>query len=534
MGAAIIVSETFRYPPLSYSCVPGHRLYKSILDKELICVQLQFQKQEVPCLRNQVSRLQTLEQTQEVTVAQGREGGEILGAWGQVLLRSKERQGDRLLITGGIQAWVLLAGQEGQQPECLDAWIPFRLDWDLPEDTAEGTDRVLPVLSSVDARWTGAGKLLIRAGISALAECWQKTSVSVPGPVGVPEDVALQQQRWPVWLPREAGEKAFSLEEALTLPSSAPAVEKILYCRMDPAVTDHRVLGSKVVFRGNGNLHLAYLCPEGRVRSWDHELPFSQYAELQGDYSPDARVHVVPAVTALELNPNQDGTWMLHGGLTGQYLVEDRQLVETVADAFSPRRQVVPERQELPLPVVLDSRRETLTEEQELPVGSGEVADTTVLTDLPRFTRSGEGALLEVPHRTQVLYYDEEGQLRGATHRWTRSMDLEAGPGTALTAFPGPAMTRQRPGMEGTVLQLELPLLLRTMEGEGICAVTGLALGEPEEPDPDRPSLVLRRAGSDTLWDLARQSGSTVAAIMGANGLEGEPDPDRMLLIPVV
>jgi hypothetical protein len=44
----------------------------------------------------------------------------------------------------------------------------------------------------------------------------------------------------------------------------------------------------------------------------------------------------------------------------------------------------------------------------------------------------------------------------------------------------------------------------------------------------------LRRAGDGSLWELAKASGSTVAAIRSANDLENEPLDDRMLLIPVI
>lgn len=497
-------------------------------------MQLQFQKQEVPCLRNLLTRVHTLEQTQEVTVTEGRDGSDILGVWGQVLLRSKERQGDLLRITGGIQAWVLLSGGEGETPLSMDAWIPFRLDWDLPDGESAGTDRILPVISGMDARWTGAGKLLLRAGVSVLAECWQPDTVAVPQSGSVPEDVDLRRQHWPVCLPREAGEKTFSMEESLTPPSTAAGVERILYCRMEPEITDRKVLGNKLVFRGNANLHMAWLCPEGMVHGWDFELPFSQYDELSGSYSSDARADVMIALTRLELERSEDGAVCLQAGLTGQYLVEDRQMLETVTDAFSPRREVTVERQDLMLPVVLDTLRENVSSEQKLPAEISTAADTVVLTDMPRLTRQGDKTALELPQRAQVLYYDGEGKLRGMSHRWTRSMELLSGEGTSLTAQPGPARTRLVPGVDGMMLDVETPVSVMATDGSGLPAVTALGLGELCQPDPDRPSLILRRAGTDSLWDLARQSGSTVEAIRRANGLEGEPEPNRMLLIPVV
>ena len=63
--------------------------------------------------------------------------------------------------------------------------------------------------------------------------------------------------------------------------------------------------------------------------------------------------------------------------------------------------------------------------------------------------------------------------------------------------------------------------------------VTGVELGQKKSPDPNRPSLILRRAGDSRLWDIAKASGSTMEAIRRANGLSGEPAPDQMLLIPV-
>jgi hypothetical protein len=72
-----------------------------------------------------------------------------------------------------------------------------------------------------------------------------------------------------------------------------------------------------------------------------------------------------------------------------------------------------------------------------------------------------------------------------------------------------------------------------TTSERGIPMVTGLELGEQREPDPNRPSLVLRKAGTDRLWDLAKRTGSTVEAIQKANDLQQEPDSNRMLLIPI-
>ncbi|MBQ1279315.1 MAG: LysM peptidoglycan-binding domain-containing protein [Clostridia bacterium] len=72
-----------------------------------------------------------------------------------------------------------------------------------------------------------------------------------------------------------------------------------------------------------------------------------------------------------------------------------------------------------------------------------------------------------------------------------------------------------------------------TFSGKGISVITELSVGEAWEPDPNRPSLILRRVGEDTLWDIAKSAGSTVEAIMAANRLAETPPPEAMVLIPI-
>ena len=79
----------------------------------------------------------------------------------------------------------------------------------------------------------------------------------------------------------------------------------------------------------------------------------------------------------------------------------------------------------------------------------------------------------------------------------------------------------------------DLPVQLITTGGQGIDMITELEPGPTAEANPQRPSLILRRAGGESLWEMAKKSGSTVAAIRSANKLQEEPKPGQMLLIPV-
>lgn len=498
-------------------------------------MELQFQKQEVSCLQNTLCQVQNLEQTQELRVPEGMPGiGRILGCWGQVLIRGKQWQHEAVRVSGGTLVWLLYDAEEGTTPQKLETWIPFQMDWDIPANVPDGQIQVKPLLRFADARSVSAGKVLIRVGLAVLAQAWTSQTAELFRPESVPSDVELLHESIPVRLPKEAGEKAFDLEDQLTVPASVPRPEKLLYYRLTPEVTDSKVLSNKVVFRGNGNLHVLYVSEDGQLHTWDFEVPFSQYAELEGSHSTDAQSNVTLATTALELETDEEGTFHLKAGLTGQYLVEDRDTVEIVRDAWSPVRQVEVRMEELELPVVLDSRRERISAEEKINWDGDLLADAVVLADFPRQRREGDQVVLEQPGLVQLLGYDGEGRIQGMLQHLRGQHCLKMDQTAGLQAVPQEGELQTGIAGDHVSVQWEVPVQLRTMAGQGIPMVTALELGEKKEPDPARPSLILRRAGGDRLWDIAKESGSTVAAIQEANNLTGQPDPGKLLLIPVI
>ena len=111
---------------------------------------------------------------------------------------------------------------------------------------------------------------------------------------------------------------------------------------------------------------------------------------------------------------------------------------------------------------------------------------------------------------------------------------LEAAPGVQVD---GDILPSEKPGValgeESLGLSIDMPVRLVSSARQELTQVTGMTLGEEKEPDPARPSLILCRAGSRSLWQIAKASGSSVEAIRRINELTDEPESGRMLLIPV-
>lgn len=489
-------------------------------------MELQFAKSPLNCLRTNVCEVQEQEQTQEVRLPDGMPDiGRVLGAWGQCVLRGKQWNSGGIGANGGVMAWVLYAPEDGSEPRTVEVWMPMQMKWNFREDSRrEGAIRTCWRLRGVDARTLSARKLMVRACACVLGEAMEpwETDVSTPDPM--PEDVQLLRRTYPAMLPREAGEKAYFVEEALNLPEGC---EKLLYCQAQPRVTEQSVVGGKAVFRGELGIHLLCQCGDGQLRTADHTVGFSQFSDLDRDYNSDAELDVMMAVSALEPEL-QEGVLRLKCGLVAQFLVHERRMLELVEDAYSPNRGVVPHKERLELPMILDNSREAV--ELDAPFDGGKVLDVVFYPDHPQVRRAGGLAEVELPGVFKVIYHDGQGILQGDTIRGSSQWELPVGENVSIRAC---SEAEGWPQWSAGALRGQMDVRAITTADEGLPTVTGLELGEAARPDPKRPSMILCRAGEKSLWELAKASGSTVEAIRAANGLMDEPEQGRMLLIPV-
>lgn len=498
-------------------------------------LELQFLKESISCLKPAVRDVQNIEQTQELRLSDGMPDiGRILSAWGQVILRGKEWLEDSISLTGGVMVWLLYIPEEGGAPVSMDTWVPFQLRWDLPVGTPEGTIRTECLMRFVDARSVSARKIMLRCGIAALAEAYVSESCDVYSPQKLPEDIQLLQMTYPLQLPVDAGEKTFLLDEEISLPASVPEPEKLIYYRITPVISDQKVMANKVVFRGVGMVHLLYACKDGQLHSWDMELPFSQFAELEQSFSAEAEADLLISTTSLELEHNEESGLRLKCGFVGQYLIKELQHLSLVEDAYSTTRELECQEEMLQLPMVLETRRERIAAEQNLPVAADKVTDIQYLPDFPRQRQTDDKVHLELRGYFQMLYYDDAGNLQSANTRWEGTMNIPSHPDSRLFTLPVNSSNPQAlPGAGSVTMRAETEVSLNVTSTQGLSMVTGLELGEGKNMDENRPSLILRRAGDIGLWDMAKMSGSTMDAIRQANNMEGEPTPGQMLLIPI-
>lgn len=495
-------------------------------------MQLQWEKTQLPILRAKLREVLNQEQTQEVCPSEAMPDiGSILCGWGQPLLRSKEWQDDRVSISGGVMACILYAPEDGSAPRSVEAWLPFQMSWTIPQVQRDGTIRTDIALRSVDARVLSARKLLVRAQVSVLAEGLEPDngwyiSAQVSDP-----SIQVLHRSYPLVMPVEAGEKSVRLEEDLTLTAEEP--QKLIGCTVSPEVQECRVVGDKAIVRGECHVQALYFSADDRIHSDALSIPFAQYTQLEREYDKEATICAVPVVVNLE-QELVDGVLRLKCAFAAQYVIFERTMVEVAQDAYSLTDRLELQTETTQLPTVLDTRKVVNRITKEAPCPYTRVVDATCFREQPILRRSGEQVDVEMPAMVQLLCLADDGSYAGVHVRFSDQWSIPAGAEASIGVITAQPVSVQASGDTQKVsLRLDLAHTVTASAEQPLSMICQIEVCEKLPQEAERPSLILRRPGEQSLWELAKSYGSTVEDIRQANALEEETPDGRLLLIPI-
>lgn len=502
-------------------------------------MELEFQQNMIKFLKKTLNQVQNQEETLETVIPDSMPDVErILGCWGSPVIRSREWRTGGMTLSGGVETRVLYDAGEETGPELLEVYLPFSISWEQDMGEDEGPMIHDCRIRSIDARIVNSRKILVRVNLTAKGEAYQRAEEPVADLPEPPLDLELLRERISTVLPTEIQEKTFLVDEDLELPGTCPEMEKVLRLSIQPELTDQKVLGGKGVFKGFLLLHILYLSREGKLCTWDFDVPMSQFAELERVYDNEEELQVTPLLTAMELTAEEDGRKLrLRCSFIAQCQVMARTEMEVLRDAYSLTRAYTPVSRSLALPSRLDRQTMRCQGEFSMPIPAGTMLDGVLYPEFPRTVRSEEQIRLEIPFTAAVLYQDEDGKLQARTGSGTAVCETSLAQGCRMEAqaeISGSPQWVQGGG--SCILRGNLNVTVDSFGREDSQVLCGLDLGEKIERDPDRPSVILRRPhGDEDLWEMAKTFGSTRGAIEKANHLEGKPlDPDKMLLIPVL
>lgn len=460
----------------------------------------------------------------------------IVEAEGEVYLKTRELSDGSLRVGGSIRAAVLYIPDGEPGVRRMEVRIPFVCSADDPRLRGEGRLVAAPRLCGVDARVVNPRKVLVRAELAVAVQALVPERLEVCTGAGDLGEHGLQQRReeHSFYRVTAVAEKPFTFSDVLNLSAAKPRVEELLRSRMELHCADAKVIGSKLILKGEAVLRVLCRSVEGEIGPAEFALPFSQILELSG-VREGADVTVVPVLTASEctLQPGEPGALAVSLEILAQAIVREEQTVTVVTDLYCTRCPVEVDRTQLPVArrLELGAQRQSVRQFCACGVPVREVVDCGLWVGRLSQREENGGTTAAASTLVSVLFLSEDGALCAAAYPVEAEAALPPG-GKLDFGRPEAGELTAAPVTGGLEVRFQVEFPYLAAEQAQASVVEDLRPLPAREGGGREPSVILRVVGAgEALWDIAKACGATVEDIAQANELEGENAPAGMLLL---
>ena len=456
----------------------------------------------------------------------------ILDVDAAVYLRSKTIQQGTIRLEGNIRGTVLYIGEGSERLQRIETELPvvFSAETGGAEDTDTFAANVC--VSSADAKLLNPRKIQFRAGVCAAVVVYRSVTAELPAEAEQTPGLYTLTDTKTVCFLSGVEEKSFLVSDEAVLPAGCPPMEKLLCYSHTESVDELKQVGGKMIPQGTVRLDTLYLTAgDDAPQHQSFRIPFSQILDIANGKAELSTVILTSGGCYLEPLSGSDGITSLHLELhlCAQTLCRSETEIRYIADAYSLKNtcrlktDTVRTLSATRPAVLRQSVRETL----ETPDSPKEIVYARVTAAFPACAENGisENICVRVPYCTQ----------RGSLSSMSRVLTLtfENGESTGMT-LPETARFGEIYAAAGdNTVELRCPveLSINMAAASEFTYVSEMELDENENTEEtERPSLIVIRLGTESLWNVAKKFGSTCELIESAN--PGPVDPGDLILIP--
>lgn len=468
----------------------------------------------------------------------------IIETEGKVYLHSRELRDGKAEVSGTIRVTVLYTPDGEGGIRTLEFAMPFTVESDsrsLPGClylTAETEPEFL------ETRMLNPRKVFTHCKLVTHITGYQKAQLSFCTDTEAEESLCVekrQEQQHAILLTHIA-EKDFTFTEEMNLSPGREGAAELLTSQVCSAVTETKIVGSKLIFKGVFSVTLLYRTADGKCCSTTGELPFSQIMEVEGA-AEGAAATLQLQLTGTDLQIDGDDAEGRQIAVTLYFhatalLREERDLT-LLNDLYSTTYDVAYEAAPLALTSFCETltRRQTVREVLEIGVVAESILSLSVFCGAVSVSREGESAVLRTGATVRALYLDEGGVPLVAERCIDVSCQLELPEECKVTARAICAEEVQG-SLGDRGIEVRFPVDFRVEAAsrvKRVCIASAKLDTDSAKDMTGAPSLVLRCLGKqETAWALAKKYNTTIGTILSANQLETEEDipREKLLLIP--
>ena len=468
----------------------------------------------------------------------------IIATEGSVCIHSRDLREGRGTVSGTVRVTVLYVPEGESGIRTLGFSMPFTAESEgrLLSDCACFT--VFTETESLDTRMLNPRKVFTHCRLALHLTGYRRVRLSVCSDAEAAPELRVEkrQEQQTAVLLTQIAEKDFTFTEDMSLPSNRPGAAEILSSHITGTVTECKVVGSKLIFKGMFAVSILYRTQEQTCGFQCRELPFSQIMETDGvSEGASARVQLQLTGSDIQIDggdpEGRDLAVTLYVHATA--LLRQQQELTLLHDLYSTQHDLTYDAEPMTFTAFHDvqSRRQAVREVLEIGVEADSILSVQALCGPVSASAEGGGTVLRSFVTVRALYLDEGGTPLLAERTVEVSCPAEVSPERRVSARAVCAGEIQSAltdrGIEvrfGVDFQME-----ESCQSKKLCISAVRMDTETTKDSTGAPSLVLRQFGREgSLWDLAKRYNTTISAILSANQLEHESDvpPEKLLLIP--
>ena len=468
----------------------------------------------------------------------------IVDADATVFLRSKSTDPGRVTVMGVAAATVIYSGEDESGIYKMELEIPFSAAASEGEILASSKVTANVTVSSADASMINPRKIIVRINLITNVSCYNDSELSVASGMDEDNDAEIELMTDISEIDTTTGvkEKTFVISDELNVPNSNPPISEIMKYKVNLVPEDTKVVGSKLILRGNAYVSLLYKTTENELSRLEFNTEFSQIMELDDAGGECGNTFILMLTNAyFDAEPsahNPEGrNIIMEVHAVAQCILSEKKRLSYISDMYSTKYML-----------------EQTTEDYSFDGSSSLTAGTVVhgVLETPsnvshviginvhagEVTMMPQDSVMAMQCKLTVnaLYVADDGQVMSVSNEYEALSSAEADANVQVVATASCGKDIYGVATSGGIeLRIPVDFNMMLLSSIQIRTLSGLSFDETDPIDNSKaPSLVVYRAGQgDTLWNLAKNNRSTARLILEANGLDHEDNfAGQLLIIP--
>ncbi len=468
----------------------------------------------------------------------------IIETEGTVFLHSRELRDGKASLSGTVRVCVLYTPDGEGGIRSLDFAIPFSCE---SEDKVFASCRYLAAevtVESLDTRMLNPRKVFTHCRLDIHLTGYQRRILTLCEDAAgeAQHHVEKRYEQQHAILLTHIAEKDFTFTEEITLSGGREGAAELLSNRVSYSLSETKLVGSKLIFKGMFNVAVLYRTAQGRCGSATAELPFSQIMEVEGaPESGTASLRLQLTGTDIQIDGDDPEGRQIAVTLYfhATALVQQERDLNLLSDLYSTAYELTYDAAPLELTQFRETltRRQTVREVLEIGVVADSILSASASCGSVQVSRDGQLITLRTAASVRVLYLDEGGVPLMTQRRLDISCQMELPENTKVT---GRAICEEEIqtslGDRGIEVRFPVDFQLEAVgRAKKICIESVRLDTDKPKSTAGAPSLVLRCLGKqETPWDLAKAYNTTIGDLLTANQLDAETEipREKLLLIP--